>query len=155
MGTVIQFKAKPQTQTYWSPQHPSDYLYDRGDGEMAGAAYLHQHLQDIGVWNVNYLFKAGLGQAPEHDIFKGDYMHPEVYMMSAIHRMTINGKKLSEWAEQISCDAFVRMCLDNPHEFDALRDHRKMPVWHKETPSLQALFERMQARAEAGRKRTT
>lgn len=155
MGTVIQFKAKHQKPTYWSPLHPLDYLYEGAEGTMVGTAFLHQDLQDIGVWNVNYLFKAGLGQAPEQDVYKGNFMHPEVFMMSAIKSLQIEGKKLTEWAEQISCDAFVRLCLDNSHKFGEMRDHAGKPVWHKETPSLQALFERMQQRAIAGRKRTT
>lgn len=155
MGMVIQFKGKPQKQTYWSPQHPSDYLYDRGDGEMVGSAYLHQYLQDIGTWNVNYLFKAGLEQAPEKNIYKGNYMHAEVFMMSAIHAIVIDDKKLKEWAEELTCGAFVQMCLNNSHKFGEMRDPYKKPVWHKETLNLQVLFDRMQTRAEAGIKRTT
>lgn len=155
MGTVIQFKAKHQKPTYWSPLHPSEYLYDRGDGEMAGSAFVHQFLDHLGEWNVKYLFKAGLGQAPEQDIYESDYMHPEVFMMAAIEKMEIDGKKLAEWAEELTCGAFVQMCLANPHRFDELRNVYGKPIWHKETPSLQVLFDRMQSRAEAGMKRTT
>lgn len=149
MGTVIQFKRKSPEKKYWSPLHPAEYLYQDAEGRMVGTAFVHQYLEDIGGWNVNYLFKSGLGQAPETDVYKGNYTHPEVFMMSAIREMHINGQAITDLAETMPCSQFVAMCLHNAHLFEALRDHNGKKVWHKETPSLQALFDRMLSRAEA------
>ncbi|MCZ8015159.1 MAG: hypothetical protein O9274_05630 [Limnobacter sp.] len=78
-------------------------------------------------------------------------MHPNIFMMVAILSAKIDDKLLTDWAGEISRDSFVRMCLNHPEVFDGLRNAYNKLVWHKETPNLKTLFDRMQRRAAAGR----
>lgn len=66
MGNIIKLKCKLIEPTYWSPKHPAEYLNPCKErpGHMVGKAFLHQHGEDLGRWNVQYLFDLTLETCP-------------------------------------------------------------------------------------------